>query len=59
MVSTFKSNNQEWYKIKIVMADKDINERDVVKRSLPSASVLICFFHTLRTFRREITSEKM
>ena len=41
------------------MADKDIGERDVLKQSLPDASVLICLFHTLRSFRREITCEKM
>ena len=41
------------------MADKDIGECDVLKQSLPNASVLICLFHTLRSFRREITCEKM
>ena len=41
------------------MADKDINERDVLKSCLPNATVLICLFHTLRSLRREVTCDKM
>ena len=59
MVETFKNHNDEWKRIRVLMADKDIGERDVLKQSLPNASVLICLFHTLRSFRREITCEKM
>ena len=40
------------------MADKDIGERQVLKESFPQAEVLICLFHALRSFRREITCEK-
>ena len=43
----------------VIMADKDISERDVLKRCFPNASVLICLFHTLRSFRREVTCDKM
>lgn len=45
--------------IKVVMADKDFNEREVFAKAFPRASLLICLFHTLRTFRREVTVEKM
>ena len=41
------------------MADKDTGEHDVLKQSLPNASVLICLFHALRSFRRELTCEKL
>ena len=41
------------------MADKDIGEWDVLKRCFPNASVLICLFHTLRSFWREVTCDKM
>lgn len=41
------------------MADKDIQERDVIKQCLPNVSVLVCLFHTLRSFRREISCEKL
>ena len=59
MANTFKKHNADWKRIRVLMADKDIGERDVLKQSLPNASVLICLFHTLRSFRREITCEKM
>ena len=59
MVDAFKSHNKNWSETRVVMADKDLKERDVVKKSFPGVDVLICLFHTLRTFRREITTEKM
>ena len=59
MIDAFKKHNQEWEKILVIMADKDTGERDVLKQCIPNASVLICLFHTLRSFRREITCEKM
>ena len=45
--------------IKVVMADKDFNEIEVFANAFPQASLLICLFHTLRTFKREVTVEKM
>jgi hypothetical protein len=44
---------------KVVMADKDWIERDVAHEALPQASLLICLFHTLRTFGREISERRM
>ena len=40
-------------------ADKDMLERDVLKQKLPQAAIQSCLFHVLRTFRREVTGEKM
>ena len=45
--------------IRIVMADKDSGEHEIIKSSLPNASVLICLFHILKSFRREVSCEKM
>ncbi|KAM9314821.1 uncharacterized protein KZ484_024514 [Pholidichthys leucotaenia] len=45
--------------IKCIMADKDMVERDVMSEKIPHAKLQICLFHTLRMFRREITTEKM
>ena len=59
MMDTFKKENPNWEKVSIVMADKDIGERDVTKLCLPSASVVICLFHTLRSFKREVSCEKL
>lgn len=43
MVDAFKERNREWQKIRVIIADKDIDERDVLKRCFPSASVLIVY----------------
>lgn len=59
MMETFKKHNVNWNKIRVIMADKDIGERDVLKQCMPNSSVLICLFHALRSFRQEITCEKM
>ncbi|XP_065886150.1 zinc finger SWIM domain-containing protein 3-like isoform X3 [Dysidea avara] len=59
MVDAFKKYNSRWEKIRVVMADKDIGEQDVLKKCLPSAKILICLFHTLRSFRREISCDKL
>jgi len=42
-----------------IMADKDMTERNVLAEKIPNAVLLICLFHTLRTFCREVTTDKM
>lgn len=41
------------------MTDKDLTERDVLAKSFPSAQLLICLYHTFRSFRWEIAMDKM
>ncbi|KAH9372828.1 hypothetical protein HPB48_021549 [Haemaphysalis longicornis] len=55
----FKELNPSWDAIRIVMADKDWKERKVVTELLPQASLHICAFHTLQTFRREVSVRKL
>lgn len=55
----FKMHNENWTMIKCVMSDKDMTERNVITEHFPQATLLICLFHTLRTFRREISCEKL
>jgi zinc finger SWIM domain-containing protein 3 len=59
MLRFFKTHNHKAGDIKVVMGDKDLTERDVIKEELPHAQLLICLYHTLRTFRREVTCEKL
>lgn len=59
MMIFFKELNPQWNKVNCIMADKDMTERQIMKEELPQASLLICLFHTMRTFRREVTTEKM
>ena len=58
-VDLFKKHNPSWDKTKVIMSDKDFTERDAFKACFPTASLSICLYHTLRSFRREITCEKM
>ena len=59
LMETFIRRNPNAEKVRLVMADKDLNERDIIKEILAWAKILICLFHTLKTFRREITMDKM
>jgi len=59
MASVFKSHNPSWKNIKCIMADKDFTERNVFKDQFPQAQILIRIFHCMRSFSREITTEKM
>ena len=59
VASIFKEMNPAWRSVRVLMADKDITEREVLAGSFPHAELLICLYHTFRSFRREISSEKM
>ena len=41
------------------MSDKDLLQRDVIREIFPGTGIYICIWHTLRTFSRQITAEKM
>nr|XP_047141366.1 zinc finger SWIM domain-containing protein 1-like [Hydra vulgaris] len=58
-IERFKSYNISWPKTNVFMTDKDLNERDVLRGAFPGVSLLLCLFHTLRTFSREITTAKL
>ena len=47
-----------WLLNAVIMADKDLNERHILKECFPTASVLICLFHTLRSFKRELSDKR-
>ena len=59
MLTIFKEKNARWTETKVVLTDKDMVERQVFGELLPAAKLQICLFHTLRTFKRQITTEKM
>ena len=59
MVQVFKTKNPEHNRIKVILTDKDMVERNVFKSELPQVKLQICLFHVLRTFGREISVEKM
>ena len=42
MVDSFKKHNPGCQKIRVIMADKDIGERYMLKHCIPNASILVC-----------------
>ena len=42
-----------------IMSDKDMTERDVLSEEIPNAVLQICLFHTLRSFKQAISTEKL
>lgn len=59
MTLMFKKHNKHWSRTLTIMSDKDFGERGIFLQEFPQVYLLICLYHVLRTFRREITSEKM
>lgn len=59
MSECFKKHNPNHNQIEVVVIDKDMTERDTLKEQFPRASIQLCLFHTLRAFKREITTIKM
>ena len=55
----FKEHNKAWSNTEVVMTDKDMTERRVVAAAFPQANLHLCLFHTLRSFSREVTQEKL
>ena len=59
MLLIFKKHNKGWSRTLAVISDKNFCERNTFIQEFPQASLLICLYHVLRTFLREITSGKM
>lgn len=57
LVNRFKSNNNT-SGLRVVMADKDMNERSIIKE-LFGVPVLICLFHSLKAFKRQLAGLKL
>lgn len=58
MVGFFKKHSR-WELVRVLMTDKDMTEREVFASAFPQAKLLICLYHTFRSFRREIVIDKM
>ena len=58
IAESFVERNQKSCEVKCIMTDKDITERETLKTYFPDANLLICTFHALRNFKREVTYKK-
>lgn len=59
MIQHFKEKNSAWTKTKSVVTEKDLKERHIFAKELPDAQLILCLFHTLKTFRTTVKTQKM
>ena len=59
MVEVFKLHNPAWVSSRVLISDKDCSERAIFTKEFPGICLQLCLFHVLRSFRREITCDKM
>ncbi|CAL4067968.1 unnamed protein product [Meganyctiphanes norvegica] len=59
IAESFIKYNPGFIKVKHIMADKDMLDRQELLNHFPNAQLLICFFQTLQAFKREISATKM
>ena len=59
MFSVFKSHNLQWDATKVILTDKDMNERSALQHAFPDVTLQLCLFHVLRSFGREVTTAAM
>ena len=59
MLSVFKSHNPQWDATKVILTDKDMNERSALQHAFPDVILQLCLFHVLRSFGREVTTSAM
>ena len=59
IVKVLRKHNELWTETKVIMSYKDFVVREAFSKCFANASLLICLYHTLRSFRREVTRKKM
>ncbi|GMF52864.1 unnamed protein product [Phytophthora fragariaefolia] len=53
VVKIFKANNPDWAKIQVVMSDKAVHEKDVLRDELPEARQLLCQCHVITWLKKQ------
>ena len=59
ILKVYLKHNELWTETKVIMSDKDFVEKEAFSKCFVNASLLICLYYTLRSFRGEVTCEKM
>uniref|UniRef100_A0A8D8RSP0 Zinc finger SWIM domain-containing protein 3 n=1 Tax=Cacopsylla melanoneura TaxID=428564 RepID=A0A8D8RSP0_9HEMI len=55
MLLIFRQRNVISEATKVIFTDKDFSEREAIRQIFPHVNLLLCFFHTLKTFRSKMT----
>ena len=59
MLNVFKTSMHPHSEMLRVITSENISERSVITQCFPKSKLLICLFHTLRSFKREISSKAL
>ena len=59
MMKYLKKHNSCYDRVQVVVADNDLVDRYVLQKGFPESSLQICLFHTMRTFKREVSTQNM
>ncbi|KAG6945802.1 hypothetical protein JG688_00016372 [Phytophthora aleatoria] len=49
----FKANNPSWTKIRVVMTDKAVHEKNVLREMFPDARQLLCQCHVITWLKKQ------
>ena len=55
LVTVLRKRNPNWSSTRVILSDKDFDEREALSKCFPMASLVICLYHALRSFRKKIT----
>ncbi|KAG6954652.1 hypothetical protein JG688_00012253 [Phytophthora aleatoria] len=53
VVKIFKRNNADWHKIRVIMTDKAVHEKDVLCEMFPQATQLLCQWHVVTWLKKQ------
>lgn len=59
MLQIFKNHNPLSTLITTIFTDKDFTEQKTLKQQFPQSNLCLCLFHTLKSFRANITVQAM
>ncbi|RLN05946.1 hypothetical protein BBJ28_00023817 [Nothophytophthora sp. Chile5] len=57
-VSSFKTFNPTWDKIKVIIIDKDFGEMALLRKAFPGARILLCVLHEIKYLRTEMVKKE-
>ncbi|ETM33118.1 hypothetical protein L914_19606, partial [Phytophthora nicotianae] len=53
-IGQFKKENPSWNNVRVIVSDKDFNEKEVLAEAFPNARQLLCQFHVIARLRLKV-----
>ncbi|ETP10257.1 hypothetical protein F441_14035 [Phytophthora nicotianae CJ01A1] len=53
-IGQFKKENPSWNNVRVIISDKDFNEKEVLAEAFPNARQLLCQFHVIARLRLKV-----